>query len=89
MPAAAVCGEPAETEVPVMLSSTFFTISSMFLLSMNKLLFAKICFQRMQRLSHITQRRRFVKVAALVSPSPVRLAMVKVQNPSPPKPIAE
>ena len=36
----------------------------------------------------MTQRLRFVNVEALVSPSPVRLAIVKVQKPSPPKPIA-
>ena len=35
--------------------------------------------QRMQRLSDITQRLLLVKVLALVSPSPVRLAIVKVQ----------
>ena len=35
--------------------------------------------QRMQRLSAITQRLLLVNVLALVSPSPVRLAIVKVQ----------
>ena len=40
------------------------------------------------KLSTITQRLDFVNVCAAVSPSPVLLAIVKVQYPSPPKPSA-
>ena len=36
----------------------------------------------------LTERLRFVKVAALVNPSPVRLAIVNVGKPSPPNPSA-
>ena len=43
---------------------------------------------RMHKLSVITQRLLFVNVLALVRPSPVLLAIVNVQNPSPPKPSA-
>ena len=43
---------------------------------------------RMHRLSLITQRLLFVKVLALVRPSPVLLAIVNVQKPSPPNPSA-
>lgn len=42
----------------------------------------------MHKLSLIVHLLRLVKVDALVSPSPVRLAIVKVQKPSPPNPIA-
>ena len=42
----------------------------------------------MHKLSDITQRLLFVNVLALVSPSPVRLAIVNVQYPSPPNPSA-
>ena len=45
-------------------------------------------FYRIHKLSDMVQRLLLVKVAALVSPSPVRLAMVKVGNPSPPNPSA-
>ena len=40
------------------------------------------------KLSVITQRLLFVKLLALVSPSPVLLAIVNVQKPSPPNPSA-
>ena len=41
----------------------------------------------MSRAPRSVQRRVLVKVRALVSPSPVGVAMVKVVNPSPPKPM--
>ena len=41
----------------------------------------------MRKLSDITQRRYLVKLLALVKPSPVGPAIVKVVCPSPPKPI--
>ena len=50
-------------------------------------LFARISY-RMQRLSDITQRLLLVNALALVRPSPVLLAIVKVQYPSPPNPSA-
>ncbi len=71
---------------PVIFSSTLRTISSIFLLLVSMSISLNI--QRMHRLSLITHLRRLVKVAAEVSPSPVLLAIVKVQNPSPPNPIA-
>ena len=66
---------------------TCLTISSIFTLFISMIYVPPD--QRMQRLSVITQRLLFVNVLALVSPSPVRLAMVNVQKPSPPNPSAE
>ena len=88
MPADAVLGFAAAgadfAAPPVISSRTFLTMSAN--------CFSSILFSlhyRMHRLSHKTHLRRFVNVAADVRPSPVRLAIVKVQNPSPPNPIAE
>ena len=72
---------------PVMPERTCLTISSIFTLFISMIYVPPD--QRMQRLSVITQRLLFVNVLALVSPSPVRLAIVNVQKPSPPNPSAE
>ena len=75
-------------ETPLIELKTCLTIASMSCELAIFYLFPFLKCYLIHRLSTITQRLFLVNVAALVRPSPVLEAIVNVQKPSPPKPMA-